>query len=398
VTRTDPSTQGLRRSLARLPESGRRRLRCLQPGSGPASFCEGTGPEGRDLLDLASNDYLGLSRHPQLQEAATRAMAREGVGAGASRLVSGTRPSHRRLESRLARWLDREAVLLFPSGYQANVAAVTALTGRHGWVVADRLAHHSLLAGIRCSGARLRRFAHNDLADLDRQLQRCLREGAAASAPPPLVVSESLFSMEGTSPDLQAMARLCADRGARLLVDEAHAIGVLGRGGRGLCHDLAEPVTLISGTLGKAFGSGGAFLAGDATLGEWLLQTCGAFRYSTALAPPLAAAADAALQLIETHPEWGRQLRHRARRWRREITAAGWARPPGEGPVLPLLTGTDEAALRLQRSLEAAGLLCVAIRPPTVPQGGTRLRLVLRRDLPDEALERLLGVLRREAP
>jgi len=286
-------------------------------------------------------------------------------------------------------------VLLFPSGYQANIAAVSALADRHSLVLADRLIHHSLLAGVRCSGASLRRFRHNDLADLEHQLQvACQRDPDQRR----LVLLESLYSMEGTSPDLEAAARLCVRHGALLLVDEAHALGVLGEGGRGLSQALPPELrdhTLLCGTFGKAFGSGGAFLAADAPLAEWLLQSSGAFRYTTALAPPLAAGALAALDLLRASgaDAWRRQLLARAERWRQALAAAGWPRPTGDGPILPLLLGDDRRALTLQQQLESAGLLTVAIRPPTVPAGSSRLRLVLRHDLPAGTLTRLLAVL-----
>ena len=192
---------------------------------------------------------------------------------------------------------------------------------------------------------------------------------------------------------MEALARLCTQHGARLLIDEAHALGVLGIGGRGLCHAMGQPVDLISGTFGKAFGSGGAFLAGDAAMGERLLQTSGAFRYTTALAPPLVAGARAALDLLQRHPNWGQELLQRSRLWRDALQQAGWCRPRGDGPVLPLLIGDDASTLQHQEQLEAQGLLSIAIRPPTVPEGTARLRLVLRRDLPQGSLERLLAAL-----
>ncbi len=375
----------LSRQLAAIPPSRRRALRPLQPGE-PAATLQPAAAKGQPaLLDLASNDYLGLSRHPAVVAAAQAAAAREGNGSGASRLVTGSRPSHTGLEAELARWLGRERVLLFPSGFQANLAAVNALANRHSLVLADRLIHASLLTGVRASGARLQRFAHNDLASLEARLQ-------AATQQRLLVLSESLFSMEGSSPDAPALAALCERHGAALLLDEAHALGVLGPGGRGLGHGLAE-IALLCGTFGKAFGSGGAFLAGDAPVIEWVLQSSGAFRYTTALAPPLAAAARATLDQIQAAPERAAKLQQRARRWRDALSAAGWPRPPGDGPILPLLVGDDARALQLQQQLEAAGLLAVAIRPPTVPEGTARLRLVLRHDLPGGTLERLLHAL-----
>jgi 8-amino-7-oxononanoate synthase len=376
-------------ALAALPAARRRALRSFSradTGSGALLRPAGGGPP---LLDLASNDYLGLSRHAAVIAAATETMAAEGLGAGASRLVSGSRPVHGRLERELAAWLGRERVLLFPSGFQANLAAVTALADRHSLVLADRLVHHSLLAGARASGARLQRFAHNDLQDLERKLAAARR---AAPRQRLLVLSESLFSMEGTSPDVPGLAALCRRHRALLLLDEAHALGVLGPGGRGLAWGLAD-VALISGTFGKAFGSGGAFLATDTLLGEWLLQRSGGFRYTTALAPPLAAGALAALGVLQREGGAGQALCRRAERWRQSLAEAGWGRPAGEGPILSLITGSDGAAMALQQRLERQGLLSVAIRPPTVPAGTSRLRLVVRQDLPADTLPRLLTAL-----
>ena len=370
--------------LQALPAARRRRLRSLVP-AGQAGFAG----EERPLLDLASNDYLGLSRDPALQRAASAAIETVGVGAGASRLISGTRPIHAELEQALGDWLGRERVLLYPSGFQANIAAVQALADRHTWVLADRLIHHSLLVGIQASGAKLRRFQHNDLADLEALLVRARRDAPQRRL---LVLSESLFSMEGSSPDVAAMAELCANHGAALLLDEAHSLGVLGDGGRGLGYGIAE-ISLISGTFGKSFGSGGAFLAGNATVGDWLLQHSGPFRYSTALAPPLVAAAAAGLRAIQEREPERRALLERAERWRNALEAAGWPRPGGSGPILPLMVGDDQRALVLQAQLEQAGLLSVAIRPPTVPDGTARLRLVLRHDCPTGTLSRLIQAL-----
>jgi 8-amino-7-oxononanoate synthase len=400
----------LEAELAALPGERRRLLRTYLPagnaemrpqGSPPAeALLESPlaplefplpAPLGGPLLDLASNDYLGFSRHPAVVAAAAAELAASGLGAGASRLVCGSRPIHGQLERQLAQWLGRDQVLLFPSGFQANLAALVALADRHTLVLADRHCHHSLLLGVRASGARLQRFAANDLADLERRL---LRAHQAPAGPPRrlLVVSESLFSMDGTSPDVAALAALCRRFEALLLLDEAHALGVLGPGGRGLAWDQAG-VTLISGTLGKAFGSGGAFLAADGVLGEWLLQHCGAFRYTTALAPALAAGAGAALELLIDQPQLPAELLALAGRWRDGLAASGWPRPPGYGPILPLLVGGDGAALELQQRLESAGLLGVAIRPPTVPEGSSRLRLVVRLGLPPPTLDQLLAAL-----
>jgi len=223
----------LSEALERLPADQRRQLRSFSPAG--AGLLQADQPQAPLLLDLASNDYLGLSAHPRLRAAAHAAIDAQGIGAGASRLISGSRPVHAALEERLAAWLGRERVLLFPSGFQANLAAVIALADRHSLVLADRLIHHSLLVGVRASGARLRRFAHNDSAALEALLQQQRREDPQRRL---LVLTESLFSMEGTSPELAVIAGLCQNYGALLLVDEAHALGVLGSGGRGLAHGL----------------------------------------------------------------------------------------------------------------------------------------------------------------
>jgi 8-amino-7-oxononanoate synthase len=395
--RTTPWRQELTASLAALPPERRRQLRpyACAGGASPNAAGATLQPDARlptaPLLDLASNDYLGLSRHPAVLAAAAAELQASGLGAGASRLVTGTRPVHIKLERELAAWLGRERVLLFPSGFQANISAVGALADRHSLVLADRLIHHSLLVGVRACGAQLQRFAHNNLADLERRLAAARQASPARRL---VVLCESLYSMEGTSPAVAELAVLCAGYDAPLVVDEAHALGVLGPGGRGLAQGLAD-VALISGTFGKAFGSGGAFLAADEPLGEWLLQQSGAFRYSTALAPPLAAGALAALHHLGTDPAAQARgaLLGRAARWREALAAAGWPRPPGEGPILPLIVGDDGRALALQARLEAAGLLTAAIRPPTVPTHTARLRLVLRQDLPSGTLARLLEAL-----
>ncbi len=381
----------LRASLAALPPERRRELRAYASPFAAAATLQPDASLAEPLLDLASNDYLGLSRHPAVLAAAAGELGGSGLGAGASRLVTGTRPIHAQLEQELASWLGRERVLLFPSGFQANIAAVGALADRHSLVLADRLIHHSLLVGVRACGAQLQRFAHNNLADLERRLAAARCESTTRRL---LVLCESLYSMEGTSPAMAELAALCGRHNAPLVVDEAHALGVLGPGGRGLAQGLQE-VALISGTFGKAFGSGGAFLAADEPLGEWLLQSSGAFRYSTALAPPLAAGALAALHHLGTDPAAQARgaLLARAARWREALTAAGWPRPPGEGPILPLMVGDDGRALALQARLEVAGLLTVAIRPPTVPPYSARLRLVLRQDLPSGTLPRLVEAL-----
>ena len=374
--------------MKNLPNSRKRKMRTWEPGE-KAYQLNGSGKDNVpiSLIDLASNDYLGLSQDPRLIEAAHKTMLYEGVGAGGSRLVTGSRPIHKKLEKELGRWLGLERVLLFPSGFQANLAAVCALANRTTPVIADKLIHHSLLVGIKASGAKMKRFAHNNIIDLERILQNCVLENPLQ---PPLVITESLFSMEGTSPDIKKVATLCENYKARLLVDEAHALGVMGSKGRGLCHGISKGITMISGTFGKAFGSGGAFLATNKTFGEHLLQTSGAFRYTTALAPPLASAALEALKLLKENPKEGRNLQKESMLWRSELSNQGWDSPKGNGPIISLELGTDEASLNKQYELEQNGLLTIAIRPPTVPEGTSRLRIIVRSNLPEKTLKKLL--------
>ncbi len=373
--------------MQKIPPTRLRTIRTLIPGKKDAEFSAINAKNKQiTLIDLASNDYLGLSRHPKLIEAATKTMYCEGVGSGGSRLLTGSRPIHQELEQSLGEWLNRESVLLFPSGFQANLAAVIALTDRNAPVIADRLIHHSLLVGIKASGGKLKRYSHNDINDLERLLKIYASQN-------PLVITESLFSMEGTSPPLKEIAELCKKYTAKLLVDEAHALGIMGPEGRGLSFGISDSIEIVSGTFGKAFGSGGAFLASNKAIRDHLIQTSGAFRYTTALAPPLAAAAFEALKLIKANPHWGEELKTEAKRWRDKLKDKEWHYPPGDGPILSLLIGSDQQTLFHQKQLENAGLLCMAIRPPTVPEGTSRLRLVIRKNLPTTTLKEVLSSL-----
>ncbi len=377
------------RNMKKIPKARLRKIRTWQPGEIAGELIEHLDENKLDtLIDLASNDYLGLSKHPRLQKAAQRTMASEGVGAGGSRLITGSRPIHKKLEEELSSWLGYEKVLLFPSGFQANLAAVSALTNRNTPVITDKLIHHSLLTGIKASGAKIRRFTHNSIEDLERLIKICIEKNPDQT---PLIITESLFSMEGTSPNLKKIAAICKEYQAMLFVDEAHALGVIGSQGRGLCYGLSEPITMISGTFGKAFGSGGAFLATNKIIADHIIQTSGAFRYTTALAPPLAAAALEALKLIQANPSWGVELQKQSELWRSSLARQGWDCPKGRGPIIPLILGSDKESLQKQRQLEMNGLLTIAIRPPTVPEGTSRLRIIIRRGLPKDSLTKLLS-------
>ena len=378
--------------MPEIPNTRIRKLRTWVPGK---SSSELIGVDENKniitLIDLASNDYLDLAKHPLLIEEARKSLENDGVGSGGSRFITGSRNIHQELEKQLAEWLNRDIVLLYPSGFQANIAAVLALADRHSTVICDRLIHHSLLIGVKASGARLLRYKHNNLTELEKLLKIYRKNNSQKK---PLVITESLFSMEGTTAPIKEISELCSKYDAKLLLDEAHAFGIMGSKGRGESFGLKEPISIISGTFGKAFGGGGAFLATDKYTGEGLIQNCGAFRYTTALAPSLCASALAALNLIKNNPDWGRNLQDKSLALRERLSQNGWVKPLGKGPIISIILGSDELAIDYQKKLEAQGLLTVAIRPPTVPEGKSRLRLIIRRNTPIQAFERLFKVLK----
>tara|TARA_B100000965_G_scaffold370022_1_gene357834 strand:+ start:517 stop:1659 length:1143 start_codon:yes stop_codon:yes gene_type:complete len=375
-----------------IPNTRIRKLRTWAPG-GSSSELIGLDKNKNQikLIDLASNDYLDLARHPLLVEAAIQTLRTDGVGAGGSRFITGNRNIHQKLEMELAEWLNRDIVLLYPSGFQANLAAVLALTDRHTPVICDRLIHHSLLVGIKASGAKFLRYDHNNVSDLEKLLKKSKQNNPQKR---PLVITESLFSMEGTTAPIQEISRLCIKYDSKLLIDEAHAFGVMGVEGRGESFGIKKSISIISGTFGKAFGSGGAFLATDKETGEYLLQNCGAFRYTTALAPSICASTLAALNLIQNNPSWGSELQEKSIALRDKLSEIGWQRPLGKGAIISIVLGSDKLAMDYQKRLEEHGLLTVAIRPPTVPEGKSRLRIVIRRNTPVQAFEKLIKVLK----
>ena len=329
--------------------------------------------DGTRLLSFCSNDYLGLATHREVIAGAVRAAETHGAGTGASRLVVGGFDLHDRLERSLADLTRRPAALLFNSGFQANSTIIPAVTRRGGVVLCDEGAHRSLLEGGWRSPAVFHRFRHNDAAHLDRLLaEHAGRPGGA------LVVTESLFSMDG---DLAPLDRICAvaDRhGARLLVDDAHAIGVHGPGGAGLAaaHDRID---LLVGTFGKAFGSAGAFVACSETLRAYLVNFCAGVIYSTAPAPPAVGAAAAALALIRSGALDQTGFLARVGDAHHRLRDAGFDTAPSTTQIMPIRLGDDRAALACETHLRAHGILAVAIRPPTVPDGTARLRISLSR-------------------
>ena len=341
--------------------------------------------DGRLMLGFCSNDYLGLAADPRLAEAFRRGVERWGCGAGAAHLVTGHTTAHHELEQALAEFTGRERALLFSSGYLANLAVVSTLAGRGDTVIQDRLDHASLIDGARLSGARLRRYAHADLA----RAERLLREAKGEK----LLAVDGVFSMDGDLAPLPDLARLCGERDAWLMVDDAHGLGVLGAGGRGSLEHWAldaRQVPILMGTLGKAFGTAGAFVAGSEALIETLVQQARSYIYTTATPAALAEATLRSLELVEAE-SWRRErLRELVARFRAGARELGLPLGPSATPIQPVIAGTAERALAWSRHLEARGILVTPIRPPTVPEGSARLRITFSAVHEERHLERLL--------
>jgi 8-amino-7-oxononanoate synthase len=337
--------------------------------------CSGVGGRvpGADgeVLNFSSNDYLDLARNPRVVAAATRAAERWGAGSGASRLVSGTLPIHEELEGALAGLKGYAAALVFGSGYATNVGILQALCGPGDHVFLDRLSHASLVDGALLSRARVHRFQHNEPADLARLLAKAPAAGRR------LVATESVFSMDGDVAPLADLAAVAAEHGALLLVDEAHATGVFGPGGAGCIRaaGLEPRVALSMGTLSKALGSFGGFVACAAPVREWLVQRARSFIYSTALPPASAGAALGALEVLRGQPGLGTALLERAAAFRARLQAQGLDTGASQSQIVPVVVGDNGRTVRLAARLREQGLWTVAIRPPTVPAGTARVRL-----------------------
>ena len=373
----------------KIPKNRIRKLKTFSLGKKPFELLS-LNSYNKKLIDLCSNDYYGLSRDKDLIKAAYEISLLEGIGSGSSRFITGSRPIHKLLETKLAEWLDQQKVLLFPSGFQANIAAIQALANRNSIVIADKLIHNSLLVGVNAAQAKLVRFSHNNLKDLEDKI---IKFNSIKNSI--LVVVESLYSMEGSIAPLNEITEICKKYGVQLLVDEAHAIGILGPEGRGLSFNYRSDITMITGTFGKAFGSGGAFIAANSEIGEYLIQTSGAFRYTTALAPSLAAGALEGLKKILKNKEWGNDLLSSAKVWKDEIIKNLSFPVQGDHHILSIIVGQEEKSIYLQKYLEKNGFLAIAIRPPTVPVGQSRIRITIRRNLDFNLLKNFIAVLKK---
>ena len=365
----------------------RRRLR-------PVSWVGGQlrDANGRALIDVSSNDYLGLSQHPLVKARAAEWAERHGAGAPASRLVTGTREITLAVEEKLAAFKRCEAALLFSSGFQANATVIPALAQLGAKVGAgdtaifsDELNHASIVHGCRAARSNAQVFRHNDLEHLDHLLR-----GHAGEPGRKLILTESVFSMDGDRADLAGLVRLAERYGAALYVDEAHASGVLGPGGRGLAAECGG-ADIVMGTLGKAFGAFGAYVAGSRALIDWLVNSCPGFIYTTALPPAVLGAVDAALDLVPGMGQERTKLAQNSQRLREALALRGYDTLKSSTQIVPAVIGSEADALAAARRLEDAGILAVAIRPPTVAAGTSRLRFTLGNHLDDETMTRLLA-------
>ncbi len=371
--------------------------------------------DGRDVLCFCSNNYLGLAGDPRLAEAAKAALDGYGVGAGASRLVSGTMTLHCELEDAIARFKGADAAIVFPTGYMANVGTIPALVGRGDTIYCDRLNHASIFDGCRLSGATLRVYPHRDADALDRLLRR-ERSGRA------LVVTDTVFSMDGDIAPLPDLVEVCERHGAALMIDEAHATGVLGEHGRGAAEHFREKgdaglfrvapcvpngetmlkevqasfPLVVMGTLSKAVGALGGYVAGSRDLIDLIVNKARSFIYTTALPPAVCAAALAGLWIIEQEPERRAALWARTRQLHEGLRSLGFDIGATQTPITPVVVGASADAVALSKRLFDAGILAPAIRPPTVPEGTARIRLVPTAAHTPEDIDALLVALERK--
>ena len=326
---------------------------------------------GTDYLNFSSNDYLDLSRNTELISRASEELHRLGAGATASRLMAGNLDLHCRLESRLAEWKDYDCALLFGSGYLANIGLITSLVGRGDAVFVDRLAHASIVDGALLSRASVKRFRHNDVSHLKQFLTRSAGRGQQ------LIVTESVFSMDGDIAPLKELAAAAAECGALIIIDEAHATGVFGPHGAGLIRelDLSDSVNVSMATLGKALGGYGGFVACSQAMRDLIVNRARPFIFTTALPPSVVGSAIAALDLLGRNPSLGRNLLENAEFFRSRLREAGLDTGLSQTQIVPVMLNDNSRALKLAASLRQQGIIANAVRPPAVPKGTARLRL-----------------------
>ena len=372
--------------LAALETAGlKRRRRTLEAPCGPLAVVD-----GREFVSFCSNDYLGLANDPALVEAAVAGARQWGVGSGASHLVSGHLAPHEQIEQELAAFVGAERALFLSTGYMANLAIVPALVGRDDAVFADKLNHASLIDAVQLSRAHSVRYPHVDLAALEKRL-------AASTAKRKLILTDAVFSMDGDLAPLPELLALAERFDAWLVVDDAHGFGVLGPQGRGACAHFALPASprlIYMGTLGKAAGASGAFIAGSATVIEWLLQRARTYIFSTGSSPIIACALRASLALIAAGDARRAHLAALTGQLRNGLANTPWRLLPSPTAIQPIVVGDNHAVVALAEALYARGLWVPGIRPPTVPQGSARLRVSLSAAHTEAHVARLVDALR----
>lgn len=361
-------------------QSLRRKLRVVDPLGGMRASID-----HKDCVLFCANNYLGLADHPKVLERSQRALIRYGASAQASRLVSGHFPIHMQLEEITALFKGAEACLAFPTGYMANLAAVTALVGEEDAVLCDRLNHASLIDACRMSKAKFLIYDHLDLDDLKKQLER------AGKYRRRLIVTDALFSMDGDLVPLLKVTNMANEYDALVMVDDAHGTGVLGPGGQGITHHfpLKHFPAVVMGTYSKALGSMGGFVCGPKLFIETLLNRARTFIYTTGLAPAVCGASLGALEVLQQESERVEKLWYNAKKVREGLKALGYEIPRGAGPIMPIIVGENEEALKMSEKLLEEGILVVAIRPPTVPKGTARLRLSISAAHTEADIEKL---------
>jgi 8-amino-7-oxononanoate synthase len=344
--------------------------------------------DGRKVLNFCSNDYLGLANHPSIVQAFKAGVDRYGIGSGSAHLVCGHSAAHHALEEELAAFTGRDRALLFSTGYMANMGVIAALAGRGDTVFEDRLNHASLLDGGLLSGARFKRYAHGDVDHLNAYLK--------AAAGRKLIVTDGVFSMDGDFAPLPALSKAAKNHGAWLMVDDAHGLGVIGEQGRGIVDHYGlgqDGVPILMGTLGKAFGTFGAFVAGSDVLIETLIQKARTYIYTTALPAAMAEATRASLKIVMAE-SWRRdKLKMLSERFKQGAQQLGLQLIPSFSAIQPILIGGSQRAVDVSNALMNKGLLVTAIRPPTVPQGSARLRVTFSAQHEERHVDRLLTAL-----
>ncbi len=360
-----------------------RQLKIVESWQGPSAMIE-----GRQVLVMCSNDYLGLSSRRELGEAAMSAMERFGFGSGASRLVTGTSALHEELEQQIADFKGTDAALLFNTGYAANTGIISALMDEGDVILSDSLNHASIIDGCRLSRADVLVYRHRDIEHAEDLLKKHM------NARRKLIVTDSVFSMDGDIAPLPDLTALAEKFGALLMIDDAHATGVLGRSGRGAVEHfgLAGRVPVQMGTLGKALGTFGAYVAGNRDLIDYLINRSRSFIYSTSVPPLICAASLAALGIVDREPELRRKLWQNRERLVNGFRASGIAMVPSETPIIPIPVGSSEKSLNLSRTLFENDIFAAAIRPPTVPEGSSRIRLTVTASHSPEDIERTVNV------